>query len=71
MGALGSSSEVPEFNIYTEVFQEEALRLLMEGRVAMASTGALTISSTHLQELYRHIDRYSRLPPWQRAAKAR
>lgn len=58
MGALGSSSEVPEFNIYTEVFQEEALRLLMEGRVAMASTGALTISSTHLQELYRHIDRY-------------
>ena len=55
LGALGECREVPDFNIYTEVLQEEPLRLIGEGRVVSASTGALTISSEHLQELYRKI----------------
>lgn len=58
LGALGSCPEVPDFNIYTEVLQEEPLRLIQQGRVASASTGALTISSEHLQELYAHIEDY-------------
>ena len=53
LGALGECSEVPDFNIYTEVLQEEPLRLIREGRVVSASTGALTISPEHLQALYR------------------
>lgn len=56
LGALGSCPEVPNFSIYTEVLQEEPLRLIREGRVVAASTGALTISSEHLQELYDNIN---------------
>ncbi len=52
LGALGRADDVPNFNIYTEVLQEEPLRLIREGRVLSASTGALTISSEHLKELY-------------------
>lgn len=56
IGALGSCREVPNFNIYTEVLQEEPLRLIREGRVVAASTGALTISSEHLKDLYANIN---------------
>ncbi len=58
LGALGSCPEVPNFNIYTEVLQEEPLRLIREGRVVAASTGALTISSEHLQDLYDNINEF-------------
>lgn len=58
LGALGECQEVPDFNIYTEVLQEEPLRLIREGRVVSASTGALTISSEHLQALYRDINAF-------------
>lgn len=56
MGALGNCPEVPDFNLYTEVLQEEPLRLIQEGRIRYASTGALTIGPEPLQELYRHIE---------------
>ena len=58
LGALGNCTEVPDFNIYTEVLQEEPLRLIREGRVVSASTGALTISPEHLQELYKDINAF-------------
>lgn len=58
VGTLGQSPEVPDFNIYTEVLQEEPLRLIREGRILAASTGALTISSAHLEELYKNINDY-------------
>lgn len=58
LGALGQCTEVPDFNIYTEVLQEEPLRLIQEGRVVSASTGALTISSEHLKNLYKNINDY-------------
>lgn len=58
LGALGRCAEVPDFNIYTEVLQEEPLRLIREGRVVSASTGALTVSSEHLQQLYTDINAF-------------
>lgn len=58
LGALGRCAELPAFNIYTEVLQEEPLRLIGEGRVVAASTGALTISPDHLQQLYDNINDY-------------
>lgn len=58
LGALGSSPDIPNFSIYTEVLQEEPLRLIKEGRVVAASTGALTVSPAHLQELYDNINDY-------------
>lgn len=58
MGALGSSPSVPDFSIYTEVLQEEPMRLISEGRIVAASTGALTLSPERLQQLYRNINDY-------------
>ncbi len=58
MGALGRCKEVPNFQIYTEVLQEEAMRLIAEGRVVAASTGALTLSPERLQDLYANINDY-------------
>lgn len=58
IGALARSSEVPNFSIYTEVLQEEPMRLISEGRVLSASTGALTLSPEHLQDMYSHMNDY-------------
>lgn len=58
IGALARSSEVPNFSIYTEVLQEEPMRLISEGRVLSASTGALTLSPEHLQDMYNHMNDY-------------
>ncbi len=58
LGALGKAKEVPNFYIYTEVFQEEPLRLMREGRIISASTGALTITSEHLTELYANMNEF-------------
>lgn len=58
VGALGSSPDVPNFSIYTEVLQEEPMRLIKEGRVIAASTGALTLSPEHLKDLYDNINQY-------------
>lgn len=58
VGALGSQPEVPNFNLYTEVLQEEPLRLIREGRIVAASTGALTVSSKDLCDLYENIDQF-------------
>ncbi len=58
LGALGKASEVPNFYIYTEVLQEEPLRLMREGRIISASTGALTITSEHLKELYANMNEF-------------
>ena len=58
MGAMGRNASIPDFSLYTEVFQDEPLRLLREGRVKCVSTGALTLSPEDLQALYREIDHY-------------
>ena len=58
IGALGSSPEVPNFSIYTEVLQEEPMRLIQEGRIIADSTGALTLSPEHLLDLYRNMNEY-------------
>lgn len=55
LGALGECKDVPNFSIYTEVFQEEPMRLLLEERVTEASTGALTIGPEKLKELTSNI----------------
>lgn len=58
LGALGSCDQVPTFNLYTEVLQEEPLRLIREGKIETASTGALTFSNESLQALYNDIGPY-------------
>lgn len=58
LGALADNKDVPDFKIYTEVFQDEPLRLLCEGRAKAVSTGALSVSPEHLRDLYNNIDKY-------------
>ena len=58
MGAMGQDKSIPDFSLYTEVFQDESLRLMREGRVKVASTGSLTIPPSELQQLYKDIDMF-------------
>ncbi len=44
LGALGSTPEVPNFEMYTEVLQDSVIPLLESGRCSFASTCALTLS---------------------------
>ncbi len=44
LGALGSSREIPAFEMYTEVLQDSVVPLLESGRCTFASTCSLTLS---------------------------
>lgn len=56
LGALGKCSEVPNFNIYTEVLQDAPVQLMREGRVLTASACSLTVTNACLQGIYNDID---------------
>jgi len=51
LGALGSSKEIPDFEMYTEVLQDSVVPLLESGRCSFASTSALTLSP----EMMKHV----------------
>ena len=52
MGAMGKDKDIPDFSIYTEVFQDALFSLLQEGRIKAISTAALTLSKENLRQLY-------------------
>ncbi len=56
LGALGANSDVPAFEMYTEVLQESVIPLLEQGRCRFASTCALTLSPESLQRFYDQLD---------------
>lgn len=56
LAALGGNSEVPSFNIYTEVLQDAAVDMLMEGTVSAASACSLTVSKEALAKVYDNIE---------------
>ncbi len=56
LGALGQCPEVPDFNIYTEVFQDAPVALMKQGRVLSASTCSLTVTNECLKDIYDNID---------------
>ena len=55
MGAMGRDKNIPDFSIYTEVFQDGPFELLQQGRVKAVSTGALTLSPDNLRKFYDNI----------------
>lgn len=57
--ALGTSTEVPPFEIYTEVLQDAAVDMLMAGTVACASACSLTVSPEALKRVYDNKDFFS------------
>lgn len=56
LGALGRSTEVPAFEMYTEVLQDSVVPLLENGRCTFASTCALTLSPEAMAKVTSNID---------------
>jgi len=52
MAELGRNTELPPFSMYTEVFQDSCVELMRSGRLLAASSTALTLSESKLQEVY-------------------
>lgn len=50
--ALGSSVEIPDFVMYTEVLQDSVIPLIEAGRVRFASTCSLTLSPDMMRRVY-------------------
>ncbi|HPT28459.1 MAG TPA: acetyl-CoA hydrolase, partial [Bryobacteraceae bacterium] len=51
LAALGSTPEVPNFEMYTEVLQDSVIPLLESGRCSFASTCSLTLSPEAMDHL--------------------
>jgi acyl-CoA hydrolase len=59
LACLGRDHRVPDFLMYTEVFQDACLDLMDEGRLVGASTCSLTLKREYLRRIYSHFDRYA------------
>ena len=58
LGAMGLNQGIPAFEVYTEVIQDSAFRLMKENRVKFASGCSLSLSTPALEEAYADWDAY-------------
>ena len=58
MAALGSNPDIPPFYMYSEVFQDAMVDLMVSGKLLGASACSLTISSAKLKQITDDIDFY-------------
>ncbi len=56
MAGLGAATEFPPFAMFTEVFQDSLVDLMLAGRVTGASTTALTLTEAQLDRVYRDFE---------------
>ena len=56
LAALGGSSDIPAFEMYTEVLQDSVVPLLLNGRCKFASTCALTLSPQMMRSVTGNMD---------------
>jgi len=56
MAGLGAHPDVPNFMMYTEVFQDSLVDLTMEGKILAASATSLTVTPGQLQKIYDNMD---------------
>ena len=56
LSALGHSTAIPPFEVYTEVIQNAVIGLIRDGRVKFASGCSLTVTNDCLNEVYRDMD---------------
>lgn len=56
MSVLGENTEVPPFSMYTEVFQDANVDLMLQGRMVGASASSLTLSPQQLLRIYDNMD---------------
>ena len=59
MAALGSHPDIPEFFMYSEVFQDSLVDLIETGRLKGASATALTLSADALARVVNNMDFFS------------
>lgn len=59
LAGLGRNPDVPNFFMYTEVFQAAAFELMKQERVTGASTCALTFTPSQMEDLLGEIDFYA------------
>jgi acyl-CoA hydrolase len=59
MQGIGESPEIPDFLMYSEVFQSAPFELMKSGRLRGASTCALTLSPAQMDELVERIDEFA------------
>src|SRR5664279_71420 len=60
LAALGNSSDIPAFEMYTEVLQDSVVPLLENGRCKFASTCSLTLSPGAMRDVTANIDYYKK-----------
>ncbi|HUX39663.1 MAG TPA: succinate CoA transferase [Rectinemataceae bacterium] len=60
LGALGSSPDIPPFEMYTEVLQDSVVPLLENGRCSFASSCALALSPGVMDRVTGQIDFFKR-----------
>ena len=53
---LGLSTEIPTFEMYTEVVQDSVINLIKQGKCRFASTCSLTISDDMMREVFSNMD---------------
>jgi succinate CoA transferase len=59
LGGLGRHPDIPNFLMYTEVFQPAAFELMTQERIIGASTCALTLAPQQMADLVDEIDFYA------------
>ena len=60
LSALGTSTDIPAFEMYTEVLQDSVVPLLENGRCKFASTTALTLSPEAMRRVAENMEFYKR-----------
>lgn len=60
LAALGQSTEIPAFEMYTEVLQDSVIPLLENGRCTFASTTAMTLSPEAMKNVTSNIEYFKR-----------
>ena len=60
LAALGRSSEIPAFEMYTEVLQDSVIPLLENGRCKFASTCSLTLSAEAMGKVVADMSYYKK-----------
>ena len=56
MAGLGQHPEIPPFYMYSEVYQDALVDLMVSGKLLGASTCSLTVSDPNLQRIYNDMD---------------
>jgi acetyl-CoA hydrolase len=59
MAGLGKNKDVPPFYMFSEVFQDALVDLMLDGRLLGASATSLTLSEPQMKRVYENMDFFS------------